>query len=368
MKYQHNKKYLILIGGLLVAVLIIWNWSELQCRYYQISGQTSKELAILNRSDRKRKRADQLRAWVRHDYLDCDSSTIALIQADGQVVIIGGNKDMMEERPGWKGESLFVNNATIQILTEEGKFESNDSFDFSEEAEKRIVQELLEEGGNPGVGLQNVFKTGREMEKLSGLDQILWCEYPFSCIAVKSDNELLIITEDGRSVCFQEDSDPVQAIVLNSSKVLLLNRDGSVTASEEWYEWSKKKSRFSSLCVVDGLVLGVNKWAKPELVWGTETALQASGYNCSGWSNIISLDSSLGVLLGLCSDGTVLVTGKREKEFQEVLQWRDIKEIAVSQEFAVGWKRNGCLVWTSNAEEKVEGLEAYQGRSFPYVK
>jgi len=55
-----------------------------------------------------------------------------------------------------------------------------------------------------------------------------------------------------------------------------------------------------------------------------------------------------GTLIGLKTDGTVVVTGKNERALQEVQTWENIAALSFWNNIAIGVKYDGTVITTSN--------------------
>ena len=138
-------------------------------------------------------------------------------------------------------------------------------------------------------------------------------------------------------------------ISCNGSEIVGLCSDGKVLGSSRAYEYfdlqNEKWNDLMSVCAYDGGIIGIRK---------DGTVVQTYSYlDFSNWQDIVSLsvvssDSGRGYAAGLSGRGTVSLSYEPDswiaKNEQTVSRWRNVKEIAASQNHMLALNEDGCVI------------------------
>ena len=108
-----------------------------------------------------------------------------------------------------------------------------------------------------------------------------------------------------------------------------LNRASTKIKTEGWTDM------VSVLCNAYHYV-GVN--SKGQVKFGKTgcTVWMPGEINAPKWTDIVSIDMSFGVLVGLTKDGKVLITGEDKEQFKNAENWENIVQISVSNDVLTG--------------------------------
>ena len=75
-------------------------------------------------------------------------------------------------------------------------------------------------------------------------------------------------------------------------------------------------------------------------------------YNTDDWKNIVQISGDTHNLVGLCKDGTVVVTGTNDYGQYDAEQWTDIVAVKATQDSIYGIKSDGTIIGVGYIPDK----------------